>query len=487
MGYKRFSLLIRCSLGFIIFVWMSQCYVCYCQGNNNSKIYQFITPQQAHSLFVSACVDFIDVSPYEEYLKAHAQGSKSFSFSRIGEFTKSYPDTNQKYILIGQNVFETVNYLTRKGYNQLYIVSSGGLFENDFNSTNFWEKQSLPIKRWNNFVVGNDTFYVSGLEILRLNNGVPNIIASFPKPTITLLDQYRHIMETHFDDREYESVDLFKEIQGISYDINCTTIDENKIWVGFSFYEGEGYEGYGGIGFYNITSGEIGVLRHPVLVNHSARDISVKYEKIYIQTIDNFESMQGVGNGLIEIDLNNMKAKSLVPPGPNVIWDKDGEENVALYYDKPIEEIITDQRFLLQEVEQYKSEELVLISSSGYENYMIDQARKESESRRLAVLNSKIVVDTLFTLTPQKNMEQISYGDNFWFLFHGETFLCDFCAVSFGADKEYIFFPTSTKGATVDQSDDKFSFTIKLTDFGTNPAKTSFTFIQLQCTIREIR
>ncbi|MDI6804024.1 MAG: hypothetical protein QME58_09290 [Bacteroidota bacterium] len=100
-----------------------------------------------------------------------------------------------------------------------------------------------------------------------------------------------------------------------------------------------------------------------------------------IQTIGNYEGMTGVGNGLVEIDLVSMKAISKIPPGTETIWDKDGGETVAFYYDKPIEETSIDQRFKLKEVEQYKSEDSIVIASLGYERYMVEQAKYESELR----------------------------------------------------------------------------------------------------------
>ncbi|MDI6803299.1 MAG: rhodanese-like domain-containing protein, partial [Bacteroidota bacterium] len=204
-------------LHILVIILIIQFYTCYCQENTNITLSKLISPLSAQALLDSGKGVFIDVSSYQDYLESHAKGATSFSISRIEEFPKTYPDTNQNYILIGKNVLEALNCLTKWGYKNIYVISRNDKFDNDYNTTEFWEKEGVPIERWNNTIVGGDTFYVSGLEISRLNKGIPIRIASFTQPTIRMLEMYRNILETHFDDRDDEKIDLFKEISGVSY------------------------------------------------------------------------------------------------------------------------------------------------------------------------------------------------------------------------------------------------------------------------------
>jgi hypothetical protein len=151
----------------------------------------------------------------------------------------------------------------------------------------------------------------------------------------------------------------------------------DKIWVGFSFYEGEGNQGYGGIGYYDLATGNLGVLRHPALVNHSVKDLVVTEEMIFVATIDEFELSREVGNGLVIIDRKTLQVRALVPPGTPVVWHKDGGGNVALYYDKSIPEILADPRFISKPAEGWDPIELGAALKMGLEDYMMKAAERE--------------------------------------------------------------------------------------------------------------
>ncbi|MGH7456817.1 MAG: hypothetical protein ACRENG_36040, partial [bacterium] len=138
-----------------------------------------------------------------------------------------------------------------------------------------------------------------------------------------------------------------------------------------------GQQGYGGIGFYDLTTGDLGILRHPALVNHTVRDLMVTEEMIFVATIAEYELSREVGNGLVMIDRKTLQVSALVPPGTPVIWHKDGGENAALYYDKSIPEILADRRFIAKRIEDWDIIELDMALNLGLEGYMIRAAEQE--------------------------------------------------------------------------------------------------------------
>ncbi len=202
--------------------------------------------------------------------------------------------------------------------------------------------------------LGEDTFKLKGYNISRIANGKTILLASFARPTVSMLLEYRPDVKKHFSyNKELSFFDIIEDVES---EISTATIADDKIWVGFSFYEGEGWEGFGGIGFYDLKSNEIGVLRHSALVGCSVKSLMVKDKKIYILTIANYELSSTVCNGLVIIDMANLETKAFVPPGTSVLWDKDesNSDSAAKYYDKPISKIISDKRFITKPIKSWE-------------------------------------------------------------------------------------------------------------------------------------
>jgi hypothetical protein len=201
-------------------------------------------------------------------------------------------------------------------------------------------------------------------------------LAHFPRPSVELLLQYRPQILEHFgydeDNEEFRS-----GLGEIESAISAATLANHKIWVGFSFYESERNKGYGGIGFYDLQTGAIGVLRHPALVNHSVRDLMITDEMIYAATLDEFELSRETGNGLVMIDRKTLEVRALAPPGTSVVWHKDGGENAALFYDKSIAAILVDRRFVSKKVEGWNPNDFIAALNLGLERYMIQTAEHE--------------------------------------------------------------------------------------------------------------
>jgi len=220
---------------------------------------------------------------------------------------------------------------------------------------------------------------------------------SFTVPTVSMLLKYRPHVRDHFgyDESKYSFFDI---VSDVSYKISVAKIYEEKVWVGFSFYEGEGFEGYGGIGFYDIQKNLIGVLRHPALVDCSVKDLLIDNEKIYIQTIGNYELETTICNGIVVIDRKNLSTYALVPSGGNILWSKDEPANVPEFYKKPIEEIYKDNRLKIGHIQSWDDKTIAEIKEKGLEQYMTDMASSEALERKRAVSDSRQVVKRTVTL-----------------------------------------------------------------------------------------
>ncbi len=254
--------------------------------------------------------------------------------------------------------------------------------------------------------LGEDTFKLKGYNISRIANGKTILLASFARPTVSMLLEYRPDVKKHFSyNKELSFFDIIEDVES---EISTATIADDKIWVGFSFYEGEGWEGFGGIGFYDLKSNEIGVLRHSALVGCSVKSLMVKDKKIYILTIANYELSSTVCNGLVIIDMANLETKAFVPPGTSVLWDKDesNSDSAAKYYDKPISKIISDKRFITKPIKSWEKKQQEVILRIGLEQYMIKQAKQEKDKREAALSKATILVEQNVTINEKETVDK---------------------------------------------------------------------------------
>jgi rhodanese-related sulfurtransferase len=320
----------------------------------------------------------LDLRSYDEYRAYHPQGAQSFSAARLPDLEETFPNKSLVYILMRWENYDLaaiMHEFWQKGYNRLgaldMISSRPGQYK-----MNGWERERLPVERKNVFQFGDVKIRLEEYDVVSDSLGHERILAQFPEPTLDLLLQYRPQIVNHFGYDE-DNAEFRSRLGGIESIVSTTALANNKIWAGFSFYESEGAQGYGGIGFYDLAAGDIGVLRHPALVNHSVRDLMVTDEMIYAATIDEFELSREAGNGLVMIDRKTLNVRALVPPGASVVWHKDGGESVALFYDKSIPEILTDRRFVPKNVEGWDPNELITALNLGLERYMIEAAERE--------------------------------------------------------------------------------------------------------------
>lgn len=341
-----------------------------------------VEAQQAWEWMNAGTAVLLDLRGYDDYQAYHPKGARSFSAGRLADLETVFPDQELIYIFLQWGTPDLAvlgREFRRRGYLRLGALDMHSS-RPGFYKMNEWEREQLPIETKNAFQFGDVKILLEEYALRRDSLGFTRTLAHFPKPTVELLLQYRPQIIEHFgfDEVTEEFLGELGEIESV---ISTAVLADNKIWVGFSFYEGEKNKGYGGIGFYDLQTGAIGVLRHPALVNHSVRDLMVTDEMIYIATIDEFELSREAGNGLVMIDRKTLQVHALTPPGTSVVWHRDGGETAALFYDKSIPEILQDHRFVPKtNIEGWNPNDLITALNLGLERYMIATAEQELKS-----------------------------------------------------------------------------------------------------------
>ena len=341
-----------------------------------------IEAQQAWAWMNAGKAILLDLRRYDDYQIYHPTGAQSFSAARMAELEATFPNKGLIYIFLqweNQALDAIMRAFRQHGYFRLAALEMASRRPGHY-KMNAWEQEQLPIVRKNVFQVGDFNIKLEKNTVWRDSLGETKILARFPQPSVALLLQYRPQILEHFGYDE-DNEEFRRGLGEIESSISAATFVNNQIWVGFSFYDGERNSGYGGIGFYDLQTGAIGVLRHPALVQHSTRDLMVTDEMIYVATIDEFELSREAGNGLVMIDRRTLQVRALVPPGTPVLWHKDGGETAALFYDKSIPEILQDQRFVPKtNIEGWNPNDLITALNLGLERYMIATAEQELKS-----------------------------------------------------------------------------------------------------------
>jgi rhodanese-related sulfurtransferase len=338
----------------------------------------WISAEQAWQALCDSAATIMDLRSYDDYQEWHPKGARSFSAARMPDLETTFLDRNQSYILLhwpNMKIGEIAGEFTRRGYRHLYALDMNSWRAGPY-KMNGWEQANLPVEHEKVFYLDGTTIKLGNYEIFKDSLGSLTRLAHIPKPTVDFLFRYRpRLVEQYGYDEDNAA--LRSEIEQVESSISAATLAGGKIWFGFSFYESRSRQGYGGIGFYDLASSSIGVLRHPALVNHSVKDLMVTDEMIFIATIDEFEMSREVGNGLVMIDRRTMQVRALVPPGGTVVWHNDGGGIAALYYDKPIPELLSDPRFVFKPVEGWEPIEFGTALKLGLEAYMIQAAEHE--------------------------------------------------------------------------------------------------------------
>jgi hypothetical protein len=104
--------------------------------------------------------------------------------------------------------------------------------------------------------------------------------------------------------------DLFKELRGfldesaqtLSSDLSVVRIHEGKIWFGLKVYDGEGYYGLGGVGFFDPRSGRTGMLRHPAMVDKTVASIRFEGNTLVLE-------LEEAGWEMVDVDPADMELK----------------------------------------------------------------------------------------------------------------------------------------------------------------------------------
>ena len=165
-------------------------------------------------------------------------------------------------------------------------------------------------------------------------------------------------------------------------EIGLSTVAPGKIWAGYKFYNGEGFNGIGGAVFYNVATGETGVLRHPALLDCSAGTLSVSDERLVVRTSWQGEGGSSVCNGVVAIDLKTLKAVSYMPVGSTTITDNDpapGDKLLGDKYNAPLDKVLSEEAgFEKKDAPNWSDAEREKILAEGLDRYMIRTAREEA-------------------------------------------------------------------------------------------------------------
>jgi hypothetical protein len=219
--------------------------------------------------------------------------------------------------------------------------------------------------------VGTSSFLVQGKDIYGFSGaegGKWNKIAEFPVPDGSLFKKYRPKTEMW----TYET------------EIGLSTGSVRGLWAGYAFYSGEGINGIGGAVFYDVASGEMGVFRHPALLDCSAGTLSVSDERLVVRTSRQGEGGSSVCNGVVAIDFKTLKAVSYLPVESKTITDHDPAPGAKLLGDKynvPLEKVLSGEAgFEKKEAPGWSDAEREKILAEGLDRYMFRVAREEAES-----------------------------------------------------------------------------------------------------------
>lgn len=222
--------------------------------------------------------------------------------------------------------------------------------------------------------VGTSSLLVYGTGVYSYSAGEEKwrIIAELPVPDEALFKKYRPKAEVW----TYET------------EIGLSTGASGKVWAGYKFYSGEGLNGIGGAVFYDVATGEIGVLRHPALLDCSAGTISVSDESLVVRTSRQVEGGSYVCNGVVFIDFKTLKAVSYMPADSTVITDNDPAPGAKLLGDKynvPLDKVLSGEAgFEKKDAPNWSDAEREKILSEGLVPYMVRIALEEARAGVMA-------------------------------------------------------------------------------------------------------
>lgn len=100
---------------------------------------------------------------------------------------------------------------------------------------------------------------------------------------------------------KYRRDHVVEDFDGVDETIGPVVPEGERLWFGLRFYEGEGQEGVGGLGFFDPKTGQLGLLRHPGLVDCSSAELQVTRDAFVVRTESEHEYSAAECNGRVEI------------------------------------------------------------------------------------------------------------------------------------------------------------------------------------------
>lgn len=186
----------------------------------------------------------------------------------------------------------------------------------------------------------------------------------------------------------------------VESEIGTAVVAEGRLWFGMSFYGGEGNDGMGGVGFFDPKLNRLGMLRHPALVDCSARAVQVTPLEIVVLTYSQGELSSGICNGLVRIDRKNLASSIHIPAGNiQTVWDKDGEltdkeEVVRAQYENAGSDLIESFKGWPRRTgPSVTAIELQQFGKDGFDNYLIGQTEFERDWFEHAVISGRVLFD----------------------------------------------------------------------------------------------
>lgn len=196
--------------------------------------------------------------------------------------------------------FDSRTYLGRIGLEEYKTIRSEEVLSNiDL------KEQTISANGYEYLGLGSKIYKSKNHEILS--------IFGLPKLFTQLLLKYRPHVREHFgyDESKYS---FSEAVNGIEQSIGHMILKDGRIWFGITFYEGEGSEGVGGLGFFDLKTERFGILRAPFLLDCSITKLEFDENKLWILTNSRGEWGNSRCSGLVSYDISNGEYSTYTPP-----------------------------------------------------------------------------------------------------------------------------------------------------------------------------
>lgn len=141
----------------------------------------------------------------------------------------------------------------------------------------------------------------------------PSKKEKFPLPPLSLFSFKRLVPEHLKFHLKYESEREFGRYSVFLYEAKDLYLIGNKIWFLIDFYTGEGYEGAGGIGYFDYKRKKIGIARIPELNDYGIFTSFITDKNIWIVPIIHYEYHDKFADYLIEFNTTTYRYRVYTP------------------------------------------------------------------------------------------------------------------------------------------------------------------------------